>query len=1253
MLVKRFSIICVIATILISFVTNAQSNKKFYFENISIPDGLSNTQVWDLVQDKYGFLWVSTNDGLNRYDGYEFKIFKNDPEDKTTIPNNKLHGLLIDKEGTLWISTESGLCKYDRTNETFVNFLPDSIRPNAGSNKIFNVYEDSKKRIWVATANGIFLFDRKTNKFELTYLKNKDNKTPTSGLTIPFLETSAGDIYSFYQFSNGLIKFNESTKLFERITIPKSKKWTLSPQPIISLFEDKTGKIWICHVTGLYTYDTHTNTFDKIELYKPDPANNNVVGNIYQDENGYLWISTLGQGIFRYNLRTNEITKLKQSDFPQGIAKNDAFFKFYKDNFGVLWVGTFNKGLLKLDFQKEPFRLYEKPGGNNNTNNNLSISAILKDLNNNNIVWLGTNNGFFKYNLTDKSFKKFANKKGDEKSLPSNNVNSLYQLENNGLWIGTGNGLSYFNKSNNNFTNYKLVEISQRNKISFNHINNITGDDFGNLWIGTGNGLARFDTKTKGLTYIREKGLQEYDFKLISFIDSLNAIGKPISSILKVGDYQDLKKDFSIEKKTNILLVSVGEGLPDGASIMVDYGWLTDSKNDTLFIHYSVMDGSKYLNGVAKNRIAIKTLTLNPGSYKLHYISDDSHSYGKWNANPPADSTLWGIQAFEISDNEMNKINKLIENDESKPSIVGTFVGIAKYSKDGSIIFGNDQGFSKYSISQNRIEHFEYGKNIPKTNNTKDVRDILIEGDGTIWLATMGGLIRYDQNTKEYNIFYDKNGLPSNYIQSLQEDNYGNLWVSTYNGISKFNKDIKNPIFINYDVKDGLQSYTFVQRASFKGEGGELFFGGTNGFNAFHSGNINKQKPKINITEMKINNKEVFANTEDSPLTKSILDTKDIVLNYSQNNISFDFNSIHFSRPDKNKNAYMLEGFDKDGWIYTDRNFATYTNLSEGDYVFKVKGSNGDGIWNETGTSIKIKVLPPWWRTIWAYILYFFVFVGIVFGIDRIQRRRLLVKEKEKAKLNEAELRAQIAESENERKSKELEEARTLQLSMLPKELPNIPNLDIAVYMQTATEVGGDYYDFHVGMDGTLSVVIGDATGHGLNAGTIVTATKSLFSTLATNPNILFTFSEISRCIKGMKFKRLSMCLSLLKIEGNTLKMSAAGMPPALIYRENKKELEEIMLKGMPLGSTDKFPYELSETKLGRGDTILLSSDGFPELFNENKEMFGYDRVKATFTEVADRSSEKIIEHLKNTASDWSGGKDPDDDVTFVVLKMK
>ena len=219
----------------------------------------------------------------------------------------------------------------------------------------------------------------------------------------------------------------------------------------------------------------------------------------------------------------------------------------------------------------------------------------------------------------------------------------------------------------------------------------------------------------------------------------------------------------------------------------------------------------------------------------------------------------------------------------------------------------------------------------------------------------------------------------------------------------------------------------------------------------------------IKVSDVSLKSGSVSINLE-----KSIMKLDELDLSYTQNNISFEFASIHFSRPEKNKIIYKLEGFNND-WISTDRNFASYTNLEPGEYTFRVKGSNGDGIWDDQGKSIRIIISPPWWRTTAAYIGYFFLFAGIVFGIDRVQRRRIVNKERNAAAIKEANLRAQLAETENERKTKELEEARQLQLSMLPKVLPQLPNLDIAVYMKTATEVGGDYYDFNVAMDGTLN----------------------------------------------------------------------------------------------------------------------------------------------------------------------------------------
>jgi len=201
--------------------------------------------------------------------------------------------------------------------------------------------------------------------------------------------------------------------------------------------------------------------------------------------------------------------------------------------------------------------------------------------------------------------------------------------------------------------------------------------------------------------------------------------------------------------------------------------------------------------------------------------------------------------------------------------------------------------------------------------------------------------------------------------------------------------------------------------------------------------------------------------------------------------------------------------------------------------------------------------------------------------------------------------------------------------------------------------VGGDYYDFHLFLDGTLTVVIGDATGHGMKAGTVVTITKSLFNNLSSHGNILEVFSRISRFIKSMNFRQLAMCLIMLKIKGNCLRLSSAAMPPALIYRKKNRKVEKITLNGMPLGTMNKSPYTLKETVLNEGDCILLLSDGLPELFNDSKEMYGYDRTRETFAAVAEEPPGQILAHLKNAAAEWSGGNPPDDDISFVVIKSE
>jgi serine phosphatase RsbU (regulator of sigma subunit) len=252
----------------------------------------------------------------------------------------------------------------------------------------------------------------------------------------------------------------------------------------------------------------------------------------------------------------------------------------------------------------------------------------------------------------------------------------------------------------------------------------------------------------------------------------------------------------------------------------------------------------------------------------------------------------------------------------------------------------------------------------------------------------------------------------------------------------------------------------------------------------------------------------------------------------------------------------------------------------------------------------------------------------------------------------EAGLRQEL-EAENEIRAKELEEARQLQLSMLPQALPQLPLLEIAACMKPATEVGGDYYDFHLSDDGVLTVAVGDATGHGLKAGTLVTATKSLFNHLAQESEIPAIFQQSSRALKRMNLRSLFMAMTIAKVNGYQMTLGSAGMPPALIYRAERRVIEEISLRGVPLGSLTAYSYRESSLSLAPGDVVVLMSDGYPERFNGKNEMLGYGSAKSVLLEIAILPPQEIIEVFVKIADKWADGRPQDDDMTFVVMKVK
>jgi serine phosphatase RsbU (regulator of sigma subunit)/ligand-binding sensor domain-containing protein len=1267
----------ILAAALFFYISCSISGQSIQTEFISIAEGLSSATVRSILQDSYGLIWLGTDNGLHHYDGYKFVRFKNVPGKANSLQNDVIWGLTQDADNNIWIGNDQGISKYDRKKNEFINYdlgAQFNIQGNTGG-RIFNILIDSKNRMWAASGLvEVLRFDSVTNNWnQVEYLIGDTNRVKMqSGLVLALTEDKNKNIWVGSK-GHGLMRYRENDSIFVPAKYSKTSAkvdFTIEDNYITFLYFDPTNTMWITTRKGIYKYDTGTN---HIRIIKEYDSAKLLIGNnwnsINQDKEGNTWMGNNYRGILKFDGISDDYNEIsiagrgKNRDGSSDILITRAMI----DNTGIIWFGTIAQGIIKYDSSNEPFLHYTYNEADKSGLSSSAIYGLLESKVHSGKLFVGTRGGGLNiFDQTNRTFKQIKYKV--IKDQFGGSARGIAEDDDGSLWIGTwGDGLIKMNPNYREALRY-TNDSSSFNSLSDDRVRVIKKDREGYYWIGTNAGLNLLNPRTNKIKRIGSLMSRVYPQELYNLVSDLVKSGNLKASIDEVTDYQDLSKEFEILKPRKYMVVSAGEGFADDTR-MYDYGWIENSKNDTVWGHTQLFE-SYHCGGAMKNRLFIEFVDLKPGNYKLRYKSDDSHSFNKWNEVPPSYPEFWGIKLIEIKDaNQIAEINDYLNQNDNRLMIKGN--NIRSIHTSGSVVWVGDDvdGLNKIEREKNKVTVYSYDEKSNNTLSNNSVQYIHEDKEGILWLATNGGLNKFDPVNEIFKTYTEDDGLPTNYIASILPGNDNELWIATRSGISKMvtDKETKQVTFVNYDTEDGLGGMDFVALVAVKASNGEYFFGGGHGLNAFTPKGSNNAEPNLIFSDLKISNKSVKSfHSDDSPIETSLFELENLELKYNQNDLTFSFAALHYSDPNKNHYAHKLIGYDED-WIFDNKREATYTNLDPGEYSFAIKGSNRDGVWSTNSKTINIKINPPWWFTVWAYIIYGFIFLGVVFAIDRIQRRRLLVKAKERLKIQNAEHRAEAAElqakaAESERraleiefehKSKELSEARDLQLSMLPKQLPQLPHLDIAVYMRTATEVGGDYYDFHIGLDGTLTVVLGDATGHGMKAGTMVTTTKSLFNVLAPNPNIVETFHEMTRCLKLMHLEKLSMCMTMLKIIGSNIQMSAAGMPPVFIYKRESQSIEEHLMKGMPLGTFSDFPYSKIESELSSGDTILIMSDGFPELFNDEKEMFGYKRARNLFEEFASESPEEIISKLKDAGSEWINDKDPDDDVTFVVIKVK
>lgn len=1004
--------------------------------------------------------------------------------------------------------------------------------------------------------------------------------------------------FMWFGTQDGLNRYDGyNFRIFKNIP---SDSTSLSDNFIYSIYEDQSGTLYFETQSGNFNkYHPKTESFSFVKKDDIDLVNSkkNSVSALLIESNGNIWTGGLSRpiGLTRTDTKTGKSVTFKHSSSDPSSLSDDKVYSVFRDRNKNLWVGTFN-GLDMLDESEGKFFHYRHDPNNANSIADNWVWPIYEDSKGN--LWIGTvKAGISKFDSKSKTFVNYKNNPDDPTSISDNFIFSIYEDRSGIIWIGTStSGVNYFHPSSQIFELY-TNNPKDKNSLSDNAVLTLHADNEGNYWIGTrSGGLDKFDYAKKTFTNYSHNPANQNS--LVS--NSVLTIEEDRSGVLWLGTFSSGMNSF--DPKTGNFKRYVNN--PSDPNSLTDnrvYSILEDNEG---FIWIGTYGGGL-------NRLDKKTGKIS------------SFQHDEKNSSSISSNSVWSI----VEDNTGSRI------------WIGTFGG----------------GVNIFDKSKQSFTHF---KNDPKDSTSlgdDNIIRVFKDSKGDIWIGTTKGLCRYYRESNKFKTYREKDGLANDFVYGILEDDKGNLWLSTNNGLSMFNS--RSESFKNYYYNDGLQGNEFNQNAFAKDfKTGRLLFGGPNGFNIFNPNNLkdNDYLPPIVFTNYLRYNTD---DEEGKPINeKGISERDSILLTYKDNIITIDFAALSFLNNSENQYRYKLEGFNEN-WIQLGNNHTiTFTNLSPGDYKLRVIGSNNDGLWNEDGTSLFIKVLPPWWRTNLAYGIYFIVFFGFLFGVRKYEINR----REQKAKIRESALRIKATEAEkrtleieNERKTKELEEARQLQLSMLPKELPKLPNLEIAAFMRTATEVGGDYYDFIVQENGVLNVAFGDATGHGLQAGTMVTLMKGFFTSDSAKLGLQEFMNHCSRVIKEIKLGRILMSFSYLKIDNDRLEITSAGMPPIYYHKKETNQAEEIVIQGMPLGAMKNASYKLVEKELKSGDTILLLTDGLPEQMNNKEEMFDYTRVKDQFSKVVKFNPNEIIDELVKAGDLWMNGRQQDDDITIVVIRVK
>jgi ligand-binding sensor domain-containing protein len=849
------------------------------FSRITISQGLSLSSVYCIHQDAKGFMWFGTEDGLNKYDGRNFTIYRDNRADPNSITYKWTEIILEDRRGMLWFASRRGLSRFDPVREIFVQYFADVKNSASLFNDTITALADDGIDLWVGTAGGLNRIDSATGAVERIPIPGNAGKEPKINALLP---DPGGNLW--IGCHSGLYYYEHETSVVSKVLLPDEDGETLivnalalhgeelwagtgrglakltpasdgkashvvfstfgnglPQQAIEGLLFDGNGKLWASTGEGLYKFNSHNGSLTLL-IASRDVSNSlaiNTSKSLYLDSHGYLWFGTHGSGLYRINTLNDQVNHYRNNPADVKSISENSINCIYEDRTGVIWIGTFGAGISILDPQANKFELLcHDPLNPESLSSNFIWSIFEGD---DGTIWIGTNEkGLNAYSPVTGTYRLFDHRADDPQSLSASTVKEVFQDSKGNIWVGTdGGGLDLLNPATGHSSHFRHIP-GDPSSLSGNSVRVIYEDDSGILWIGTREGLNRFDPVTK---------------RFRRYVHS-----------------------------------------PENPASI--------SHN---FVYSAILKDSR--------------------------------------------GNLW----------------------------VGTYGG----------------GLNRMDLEKGTFTHYRNDPDDPASLSDDIVFSIYEDNRGMLWIGTNNGLNRMDPATGAFVRYGVGQGLRNEVIYGILPDNYNHIWMSTNYGISRM--DLNDYSITNFDINDGLQSNEFNGNSFHRGKSGKHYWGGVYGLNIIDPGRIDPAKNESNvvITKLAILGKEVTARNsmfkgvkrsafhdiksdgEALFMAENIAYTPEIVLNYKQRFISFEFNALNHPPSQKMSFSYRMENMEDD-WNYSgDRNFVTYANMKPGTYVFRADAKNKDGFSSPGPAALIITIHPPFWDTWWFITLEIMALIAL------------------------------------------------------------------------------------------------------------------------------------------------------------------------------------------------------------------------------------------------------------------------------------